>query len=509
MINELLIKGYKKIVELKLQGLSRFNIITGPNSSGKTSISEALQFVLELEADHPKYSELRMVKGQGNFANNFFDPSHRSLRDGFTLEISFTRTDADDETIIINERAEITERTSYTFGLKTKSGDINLLRDIYQGNYFRINVFGNTHIDSSSKTNVKKPPDTLTVFDLEDVQYIQRFFKLPVIDTFDDPAATLHHEDSKSITLASIAGGIRVLASLRKFLRQMPKGNNTVLFIEEPEMSLHPSWQKRFPILIDRIVKAYEAEDSQTIQVFIITHSPVIVASALDISKCKIFPLNAGKIMNLGIDTTDGTQGYRSKDAAITISSTMLGMEAEDIGYPQNFCIVEETSFQTFLDIMKESGVIKNIGFISSSGSNKALTLSKKMFEISQYSIILKTNPWYYDKFLIILDKLPSEEMEKINQDQFFKKLKDSGRLIWLKKDGLEAHYPEALLEQFKKKFEKVKGDYVEEGKLKVLFAEKFARHVLKQENRSSELKKRFGGSVNILLNEKESSIPD
>ncbi len=75
-------------------------------------------------------------------------------------------------------------------------------------------------------------------------------------------------DSSRSLVISECSSSVRSLVEINYYIRHM-SGKNDLLIIDEPELDLHPSLQRKFARLLVKIVNAGT-------QVFISTHSDYI-----------------------------------------------------------------------------------------------------------------------------------------------------------------------------------------------------------------------------------------
>ena len=87
---------------------------------------------------------------------------------------------------------------------------------------------------------------------------------------------------NKSRSPVRFSGGQRSLYSLFARIHELDLKNDScdiLLILDEPDISLHPSWQKNFiSLLLNYINVAYPTRNNNSLQVIITTHSPFIIS---------------------------------------------------------------------------------------------------------------------------------------------------------------------------------------------------------------------------------------
>lgn len=98
---------------------------------------------------------------------------------------------------------------------------------------------------------------------------------------------------------------------------KLTEKNNICLLLDEPELSLHPQWQKRY---ISELIKLLSNIKNKNFHIVIASHSPFILS---DIPKENIVFLENGKQLNVNIDTFGAnihtllTHGFFMEDGLI------------------------------------------------------------------------------------------------------------------------------------------------------------------------------------------------
>jgi predicted ATP-binding protein involved in virulence len=73
--------------------------------------------------------------------------------------------------------------------------------------------------------------------------------------------------------------------------------DNSIILIDEPEISLHPEWQQRY---INLLMNTFEG--FYNCKFIIATHSPLVISN-LKSSNCYILPMTESEIINAKITT--------------------------------------------------------------------------------------------------------------------------------------------------------------------------------------------------------------
>jgi hypothetical protein len=88
----------------------------------------------------------------------------------------------------------------------------------------------------------------------------------------------------------------------------------------------------------------------------------------------------------------------------------------------------------------KRIGIIKNIQFVSASGAMRIVSMTETINELENLNTLLKCNPYYFNKYLLIIDSLKDfQPLELIRIESIRKKLQN--RFTELKETSLENYY--------------------------------------------------------------------
>ena len=364
---------------------------------------------------------------------------------------------------------------------------------------------GKAKLDSNITVNSETTLEKFNSF-LSEIEHVNLTAKKIIDDKnpFNKDTGRLIFESKIGIiNLEMIADGFKVLYNFKTNLKNWIKsGQNslTLVLIEEPETNLHPNLQKQIPKLINDLYENLTKEDAKKIFFFISTHSPFIISSAANYVNQTVFPLKDGKPLiidfkTLGWKNTNVSKCYHGSECAFVISK-MLGADVTDLGYPINYCILEEYSLQIILDYARNKGIIRNIQFVSASGASKLLSLSETVNELEKIDTLIRCNPYYFDKYNIVIDN--TKELEPSIKTRIEKiKAKLKNRFIELSQHSLEDYYSNLnteLANQSKIEIDKAIG--LDKGRIKAEFAIKITKNIINKESFS----KLFNGELDFLL---------
>lgn len=322
MIESIEVKGLNGKLDLNLTFNRDINLFTGKNGSGKTSLMKLMWYMLKhLSATDIKkeitFSCARLKTDSGellyeidnkksntvindDFATSLFFPTFRRIEGGFmisqntqndaviasNLEKAFsnfsnfmsennqrivTSISIKDLIPLINEEyANISEQ----FNKKQKELSDTIIEKIKKREQGEKELLDSVQLNIEEtekiRTELYRPFTVL-------LNLIKQFFEYKGEKWSKD----LSIENLRDIVLANkLSAGEQQMLS---FLCYNAFSKNTVIFIDEPELSLHPDWQRR-------LIPTLLAQGTNN-QFFIATHSPFIYAAYAD----KEFTLNIDK----------------------------------------------------------------------------------------------------------------------------------------------------------------------------------------------------------------------
>ncbi len=483
MDTRLRIKLYKQITdEICLTDFSPVNYLVGVNGSGKSSILSALSFLKNATDSKIFFTENSVVEFT-------IDEKERHIQwqpgiqpgDVGTLDV-MVMSMAQDE---VRNHNQYSDKNSHaSFGPQ----------------------YGNPHIGKQGIENLNDTLKSLSVGIIEPQ-------RTQVEDAFETPELFFTH-NTREIDISFIAEGFKKFNTLKSVFPQhllfrYERGELNVdaiiILIEEVENHLHPSLQKRVPKELENAILGFPIELRSKVFFFITTHSPFVIGAAAPFPNQKTYLLTGGMLCDFQLKEIPESAGYQGKECA-TIVGQMLGADVTDLGYPENYCILEEHSLQLILEDAKSKGLLRDIVFISGSGVSKTIDFNDTMLELERFNTLLKCNPFYSEKYLMVIDN--SRTLEEAVSKRITKaRAKLGDRFIELTKESLEDYYKkfdEPLYKQFQIEIgelgEKLRGnrrDFKRElGKLKASFAELITQKV----HTNADFIKLFEGELNILL---------
>lgn len=473
MNTRLRIKNYKRInEEIQIQNLDKVNYFVGKNSSGKSSILNAI--------------------------------SH--LNDGSNSRRFFNENSLVELTINDLKQAIIWE-----------SKDKNPNHTSHVGNLKLIIIIPDENNSEKGANGIQKRKFNYANIYKESLEYLNETAGIIGISPItakriinnDDPWDTtvgnrIFLQKEKEILLAHLADGLKSFNNLRYSITkafndlkpsEIEQAHSILIILEEPENNLHPDLQKRIPELLNNFLINIDSEINSKVCFCVSTHSPFIIGASSEYESQKVYLLNEGNLVDLALDKVEESSGYNGFKCAWIVGQ-MLGADVTDFGYPVNYCILEEYSLQLILQNLQQKGIIKNIQFVSASGISRTVSLAKTINEIENLNTLVKCNPYYTDKYCLIIDSmsdLSSKEKKR------FEKIKEKleSRFIELSKHSLEDFYEEfneGIFVDYQNEIKTVEGR--KKGHIKAKYSEKIADFV----NSKEDFSKLFKNELDFLL---------
>ena len=469
--NKIIINKFKRIgAEIEILDFGNVNYFVGKNGSGKTSILNAITYL-----------------NDGLNSKHFFN---RNSKVEFHIGIK-------NKYIVWNEQDP--NKTSH-------SGNMNLTIYVPKDQENEKGANGVSKIDFSyreiQKFQFEKINDTLSYINQSPMKAKR------VIDN-DDPwdssigKRKFYHCDNE-VNPDFLASGVKSLNKLRYFISSCASNiergahhnaDAILIIIEEPENNLHPDLQKVVPKIFHDFIDGLSENIRSRIHFFISTHSPFIISAASNFDNSKFYLLDEGLLIDKNFTRNYKSSGLNGGECAQLVS-VMLGCNVTDLGYPENYCILEEYSLQVILESAKSKGFLKNIQFVSASGMIRAISISETIREIENLNTLVKCNPYYFNKYFIIVDNV--DDLSIREKDRIDKiKTRIGNRFKELGKKSIEDYYKNISIEIFNQfKSEVGSSSREQTGLIKYKFAELISNHI----NSREDFSKLFDGELDFLL---------
>jgi predicted ATPase len=378
MLSSISIQGFKAITEkLELNNLAPINYLIGPNGSGKSSVLEGIRFLLPsnksplFNSDYDAVAFDNIIPklfGYKNFKDfdiNMKDIFKNDFRFNFSIDniqFEFTLPDKWYEYGIhvmeVNNKPVLTK----DFGLKhIELISINILnQDVYSYLSNSISIESNMidfqhMIEKGVKLN--QAPTVIGLREIFGINFatigLKSERKLIIQERFGS--------DYDIIDINKVASGYKVLFILLDLLnRKDSKAKDVCVLIEEPEIGLHPKFQKLFPILIQNFINEHSKYTS--LQFFISTHSPFIINSALELDRERYESLSdedkksfkpTHKVYHLEGGTCKNPEGISATDFSISGFDGILssiGVQPSDLLFANGVIWVEGPSDAIYIE---------------------------------------------------------------------------------------------------------------------------------------------------------------
>jgi AAA15 family ATPase/GTPase len=277
-LSEINIIKYKKLVNLKIEKLNRINIFAGVNNSGKTSLLEAISFLIN---QNDIYNFLDMQRRRGKFIKLNSLWLNDEFIDNIKIDGKFNYVPISMSIDKIKEENENLNKDLYLSTIETKSifGDeklessIRLFEDKNEKFYKTIKIVCNNSYSSpfsiQNKSDLEKHyaravskdilNDILSFIknnidnDLKDIRFTKEY-----IETF-----KVNHTNF-TIDLSSFGEGLQRIFYIAL---QFASAENGVILIDELENGIHYSLLEKFTRFIQQLAIKLN------VQVFLTTHS--------------------------------------------------------------------------------------------------------------------------------------------------------------------------------------------------------------------------------------------
>lgn len=270
-------------------------IFAGENGTGKSTILNAIYEILneknDFESDvtieyegkehflsYRRYNNnhIKVSDGEGLSSNIFSNPLFSELRKKYKLsaiysdvEINFTSADISSVTSMSLDREVSYVRSDSKLSQQTKQLliDIQALDDAELSKACREN-----QDKKCSELNVNLRMDRFTsAFD-----FMFNDLKYDCIKNSSGKKIVYFKKNKTQVPIDNLSSGEKQIVFRGCFmLKDINSLNGAFVFIDEPEISLHPSWQKN---ILDFYKKIFtDKEGKQSSQIFVVTHSPFII----------------------------------------------------------------------------------------------------------------------------------------------------------------------------------------------------------------------------------------
>lgn len=290
-------------------------VIAGENGTGKTTILETLYGFLNQGPITPfEYVEYQLDNGEiyraypldGNASASFFkvknmqtqkeseirsDRNNNSNRIRTTLEdprhygCAYTKARANYETQTISTVSGLTTDTDiYNETAKTNANKLKqLLVDIQNQDN---NEFAKQAQKTGTTYPVFEPNSKMHRFSSAFNNFFDNKLKYDRVETIDGKHEVFFQKHGKDIKIDNLSTGeSQIVFRGADLLRNAGKLDGSVIFIDEPEISMHPLWQEK---ILSYYKGIFTKGGVQKAQLIVATHSQGVFKEALKDDKAKV-----------------------------------------------------------------------------------------------------------------------------------------------------------------------------------------------------------------------------
>lgn len=482
MLQQVILQGFKGIEDIKIESLGRINVFIGKNNAGKTSILQALALSDDI-LQRPNMDNLGVNPSKYSFSRNpasFFEDkafrfighfdngTHVQIRanneknrqgDKFPTEGTIARGSQGEllKTIYIEPNLSVT----YTGSNPSPRTIIGYFREGSHNNYnaaqllFALNQASDQIELGFSKKDYQTLIDTIKQY-FPEIKHLSSHVNM-------DGENVFHYEEDgydKSLDIQHIGTGVK---SFLDILIKVIASQAKTILIDEPERGLHPEQQRNFmQFIIDFATRGNK-------QVFITTHSPVILNYSDEINLYRVFRENGRRMVSQitkeSIHTVYGDLGMRPSDLFNSDICLMVEGQTEVI-------LFEHIIRELYKDDFKSCSVS-----VQQYGGGAAEGITNGSISIGNITTVQQYTYWIHDRDAAAGQNPPT------NVQQFINKLESQGAkatTIWKKRE-IEYYLPLALhIDAQQGNAEKqVKIKEIYDGEQKLSFKEQARPHEL------------------------------
>lgn len=257
--------------------------IAGENGTGKSTILEEIYKICNYELDKEFEFEIEINDIKRFFVSKFDDASkgyffyeNNKFISGYNLEFSiiFSNTDINFNADKINT---VTSMDVDIIKEKNVKANQNLATEINQL-LIDIRTEDNEYIAQNYENgnkNIKKDDLKINRFKRAFKEMFGDDLEFSGVKNEDGHKEILFKRNNKEISIDNLSSGEKQIVYRGSFLLKDKNAlNGAIVLIDEPEISLHPDWQKK---IMNFYKKIFTNEKIQTSQIMVVTHSPFIL----------------------------------------------------------------------------------------------------------------------------------------------------------------------------------------------------------------------------------------
>lgn len=284
-------------------------VIIGENGAGKTTLLKTIFYMMHGENNRYGENVLHLVINKNEeslISGEFIDSSMiRDWEETKSNNFVFEEVDTVDviDTKVIFMPTEINfndlHKVDYRFRLKKNFLNVidqNFIKDIPSliANRIQSEIYKNDELPV--KESVKKICEEInSIFDSMDLEV-----RLIGISKNEDNNPLFEDKSGNQFDIESLSSGEKQLF-LRALSLKFLNANNSIILIDEPEISLHPQWQQK-------IISVYE-NIGENNQLIIATHSPHVVGD-IESKQLRIIRRHKDKVFIVDNERLNETYGH-------------------------------------------------------------------------------------------------------------------------------------------------------------------------------------------------------
>ncbi|USQ13968.1 AAA family ATPase [Legionella lytica] len=428
IIKNVNIKAFKGIKDIQISECARINAFVGKNNSGKSSILHAIEMAsLALKTNdwnnfHFKLEIKDMLTDLGNFEISLTYENSSSIS---------IKSNAPN--IVPNIQPHATNDQKFQSVLIVPDSGVNLLTRQHKTpkqvlNQVRAKQFAYINamdILYAIKFYADRNEEGITPYDYDSIiteikNYFPDIQDLNAIRTENDISSLEYTEFGKRLDILYSGTGLKHFLDV---LIKTTLSNAQILLLDEPEMGLHPDLQRRFMEYLLKLAT------EKNLQIFIATHSPVLLNYTTDIQCYRI--INSKGVREINKVPTEANHLLLSD----------LGIRPSDI-FNYDICLMVEGQsevifFEHILRILYKDDFSGVAVTVIQYGGDAAAAISNGALQIRNITAAQKYTFWLRDR-----DAMPKEE-PSTNSTKFKNSLERAGLPIHITlKREIEFYYP-------------------------------------------------------------------
>ena len=291
-------------------------VIAGVNGSGKTTLLESIYYgiediinnkkkraVLTFEFEENEKKGLTQASGKRDFFYrlNTYSFYEKNLDKIFDDKEFYSKIKPFPKIIYIPAEIKFEDVKTLTTNLKREYKFLNIIdntiiKDIPSYIASRITYIANTEENLTMKQAKEKVNDEINgIFNILDVD-----IRLKGVSKDETSTPIFINSSGEEFDINGLSSGEKQLF-LRTLSIKMLEPENSIILIDEPELSLHPKWQQR-------IIKVYE-KIGRNNQIIVATHSPHILGSVPKENIIMLSKNEVGKIIPIPEEKLENSYG--------------------------------------------------------------------------------------------------------------------------------------------------------------------------------------------------------